>query len=311
MSVGARLSLASGIAISEADIAGAAAIYLVPTGGSSVPVFDGTAFVGTPIGSGLSLALDGDSGHTGYHQAGKNFDLFLVDDSGAPRLATGPSWDIGGGSANARGVGSGSTEIEASEGFLVNKHPISARFGPGSSDVPTVAARHATYLGSFRAVGNGLVSDTCAQRLLFNAYNQTLRPLKVSETAQLWSYGAATWRPANGNSANRVEVLLGLAGGVVDLSINACAKGQSSSVRNVRIGIGLNGNSPSAGTTSINGVSNATTLMMHSSYRGSPGLGFHYFTWLELASGVENSTFFGTSPGTSDFNFGPSGLVYL
>ena len=66
-------------------------IYYTPYVGAAAPVWDGTAW-SLVILAELSLALDSSSGHTGYHQSAKNFDVFLDYNGGAPRLVTGPAW---------------------------------------------------------------------------------------------------------------------------------------------------------------------------------------------------------------------------
>jgi hypothetical protein len=212
----ARLTLTSGVAVTQSDVAGATSIYLTPVGGGTIPSWNGSTWLLRPITE-LTLALNSNSGHTGYHQSGRNFDLFhFVDSGGVDRLGTGPSWNAGAvaGSDSARGTGAGSTEIQWVKGIPTNKNSISIRFGTGSGDVATVAANRATCIGSFRATANGQASDTRARRLLYNAHIQQTRPMFRTDPigGVSWPYSAATWRQANANAANQLEVLAGFDG---------------------------------------------------------------------------------------------------
>lgn len=78
-----RLTLESGVPISTSDQLAKTAIYWTPIDGGYAWFFDGTIWAPELL-SELSLPLDGDSGHAGYHQSGKNFDLFLDHNSAAP-----------------------------------------------------------------------------------------------------------------------------------------------------------------------------------------------------------------------------------
>ncbi len=175
-----RLTLTSGLPVLAADVTGAATIFYTPYLGRSVPLYDGAAWSNNNI-SELSLALDLNSGHTGYHQSGKNFDLFVINDAGTLRLATGPAWS----SDTARGTGAGTTELTQLNGILVNANTLAnARFGSSSGNTVSVAANRATYVGSFRAsadgqtqvkFGSSAVGGGEAWIGIWNAYNR--RPL--------------------------------------------------------------------------------------------------------------------------------------
>src|SRR5262245_18934383 len=71
-----RLTLVSGTPVLTSDQTAKTTIYYTPYVGSVAPFWDGTSWELASIAE-LSLALDSSSGHTGYHQSGKNFDLFV------------------------------------------------------------------------------------------------------------------------------------------------------------------------------------------------------------------------------------------
>lgn len=290
-----RLSLTVGVAVPEADVAGATAIHYVPNGGTRVPIFDGARFVACSIGSGLSMALDATSGHAGYHESGKNFDLFAINDGGIIRLGTGPSWIAGAvaGSGIVRGTGAGSTELEEHKGLLVNKNIVAIRFGSSSGNTVSVSAQRATYLGSFRAVANGQASDTKSKRLLFNAFNRVIRPMKVTDPAASWTYNTNVLRPANNNSAMRLAILNGLSGVYVEASYSIVV-GNSTEGSYTTVAIGLNS------TVTAGDSQGGTTFLgtpirdVRVKYQGYPGLGFHELIALESSNAVGTTTFYST-----------------
>ncbi len=287
-----RLSLSSAVAVSEADVVGATSIYYVPSVGRWVPVYNGADYILASIGAQLTLPLDSNSGHTGYHQSGKIFDLFAVNDAGTVRLVTGPAWS----SDTSRGAGAGTTELEVNDGLLLNKVTIVARYGSGSGDTLSVAAGRATYLGSFRAVANGQATDSAANRLLFNAYNQTGRSLLVYEATASWNYSTNTWRQANNSLSNQVSVLAGLAGMMVNLSGMVYAFNSTASARQVSMAIGVDSTTVPAALSLI-GSAGVVALFASfgCSYSGYPGLGYHTLTWLERGVGTDTQTWAGTS----------------
>ncbi|MBY5863270.1 hypothetical protein [Rhizobium leguminosarum] len=283
-----RLTLTSGVATPAADVAGATTVYYISAGtGRYVPHWTGVAVLPLNIVAGLSMALSSNAAHAGYHQSGRNFDLYVFDDAGTVRLGTGPSWNAGAvaGSDTARGTGAGSTELEVFQGILVNKNAITLRWGSASGDTVAVPARLATYVGSMRTVADGQVSDTAEMRFLFNAYNQVERQLRRNDPAASWVYTATSFRQANGNAANKLQVLLGLSGIKVKASIQHTAFNTAGStarpcvvmfqVGGVDFPLGSTGgvfNTPAL----LSGIANGVAM-----YEGYPGLGLQELIWRE------------------------------
>lgn len=287
-----RLSLISGVAIAASDVAGSPTLYYVPSTGNEVPVYDGSAFTGQSIGSGLALSLDADSGHSGYHQSGRNFDVFVIEDAGTVRLGTGPAWNAGGGGAGsdtARGTGTGSTELELFDGFWVNKNAVSIRFGAGGGNAVSVPARQATYVGSFRATANGQTDDTQAKRLVYNAYNQAPRMLSRKEPADTWNYVVAAWRQQNANAANRFDVLAGLGGSLIELAVTGRANASAAASASVGVGFDKTNDSDAQFSRAQTATSTAWAYP-EASYTGNVPLGLHYYAVLERGEAVATMT---------------------
>lgn len=308
-----RLSLVSGLPLSTSDVAGATSVYYVPAVGAHVPVFDGAAFVARDIGAQLTLALDSDSGHTQYHSANANFDLFVAWTGTAAYLGSGPAWTAGptAGSSTARGAGAGSTELESFKGLLVNKNAIQLRTGAAAGNTVTIPARQATFVGSFRPLVAGQATDTKSRRLLFNAYNQTIRQLRVRDAAPNWTVPNTDRRQANGNPANKLSILAGLDGQVVSARATSLMFTGGAVLRQGQVHIGLDVvSAPLPDVVSGFMVTSTTNQVSATAfYDGVPGLGFHELLWVELGSNVDVS-FVGT-PASAYAQTGMSGTVLI
>lgn len=299
ISFGGRLSLTSLSPNSESDVSGGVNIYYVPLIGAYVPIYNGIVVAMVAIGAQLTLALDSASAHAGYHQSGKNFDLFAINDAETIRLGTGPSWIAGAvaGSDVARGTGAGSTEIESFNGLLVNKNDIAIRFGASSGNTVAVPARQATYLGSFRATADGQASDSKTQRLVFNAYNLMFRNFRVGGVANNYSYSTDAWQSLAGTGL-KAEFILGLRGTVVRAQAIALVLNSTDTSRVVRSGIGLDSTSApyDGGLTASIGVTTKLGQLV-SFYEDYPGIGYHYLAPLERGAGTDTQTWFAYTAG--------------
>jgi hypothetical protein len=281
-----KLTLTSGVPVTETDVVGATVIYFTPSGGNGVSIYDGAQWNVRAV-SELVLPLDNNAAHAGYHQASGNFDLFVID-TGTVRLATGPTWVTGGGSDIARGTG---TALETFAGVLVNKNAITARFGLNSGDTVSVPARSATYVGSFRATADGQATDSKAKRLLFNAYNASERVLFIPGPAT-HDYSTATPRVINNDLANRIDVLLGLTGTMAHLEATNTIGNSTATYRAPANGINLNATTVSFGKWI--GVSSASFACLDCFYDGYPGIGFQSFYWIEVGAGADTQSWYQT-----------------
>lgn len=297
-----RLTLSSGVPATSADLTSQTTIYYTPSGGALVPIHDGTRLVPNVFAE-LSLALDSTSGHTGYHQSGKNFDLFAINDSGTIRLGTGPAWS----SDTARGTGAGTTEIESFNGVMVNKNTITIRFGSSSGNTVSVAARGATLVGSFRATADGQATDSATKRLLSNAYNVLPRPMLVVEATDSWAYSTATFRQANNSTANQAAYLHCLDGIAVSAHVIGAATNSTATLRAVQVGIGISSSTVDSSTRHQYVFSANTAGLLYSpwsSYKGFPGIGYKEIRWLEKGAGSDTQTWYGDAGAPTQLQFG-------
>lgn len=285
---GGRLTLTTLTPVTTSDVTAATTIYYTPYYSALVPIYNGTAFVEKSF-SELSVALDSNSGHTGYQQSAKNFDLFVFSDSGTIRLGTGPAWS----SDTSRGTGAGTTELQLLSGVLTNANAITLRFGSAVGNTVAVTINQATYVGTFRATADGQSTDSLAQRLLYNHYNRVVRTFLAQIPTASWSYNSVTIRASNADSSagsGRVNILLGQPQNMevefIQLVDNGAAVGQN------YIGI----DSTIAGSAQINVIGQVNgRYVNHCKYTGYPGLGFHFLQMLENCQSAASVTFNGAS----------------
>lgn len=294
---GGRLTLTSGTPVLTSDVLAATAVYYTPHNGNSVPIYDGTNSVQTTFAE-LMLALDSNSGHTGYHQSGKNFDTFVINDAGTIRYGSGPAWT----SDTARGTGAGTTELELKNGHYTNKNAITIRFGSASGNTVSVAANRATYVGSFRAsadgqtqwkFGSAAANGGEAWLGLWSMYNRVDVALAVQDTTDSWTYQSTTIRAMNNSNTNRISFIRGLDEDGV-WAMNTLSTNSSTTDSGI-VSIGLDSTSAFAANSSVIDASAVGTVFFTNispSYAGLPGLGFHYIQCVERCTGATNAVIF-------------------
>lgn len=288
-----RLSLATATPVMVTDQAAKTSIYYTPYKGSSVPIYNGSAWSMTTFTE-ITLALDSDSGHTGYHQSGKIFDLFIYSDSGTLRLVSGPAWT----NDTTR-----ATALEYVNGILMNAASMTARFGSASGNTVTVAQDRGTYVGTFYASANGTTTWEIGgdaangdpiKLYLWNAYNRVAVDFSCHDTTDSWNYSTSTWRSKNGSNDNRASFVRGLEEDGVS-AINAIMYGKTVAGA-ARWGIALD----ATNTFTVNTQSNNTVTTPGAAYFSqNPGLGFHYLQAVEWDNAAGTTTWYGDNAGAN------------
>lgn len=279
---GGRLTAQSGVPITESDSAAATVIYATPFGQQSgmVNLYDGDSWRSYDFTE-MTLTLDSNSGHSGYHQADKNFDVFMFDNAGTLVIGTGPAWS----SDSSRGTGAGTTEVELVKGALVNKVLMTIRNG---SSTYSVAARCGLLLGSFRASANGQTDDSLVKRFVSNVFNAVPRCLYKTDNAagSGWVYSTASYQQANNNAANQLDWLHTIAGRMVEVTLYDEVQSDTANMY-LTADIGLDSITLSASKNRGNVRITAANIVfvIHAKYIGLPGIGRHRATWLEKGGG--------------------------
>ena len=263
-----RLSVASGDPVPETDIT-TSTLYL--TGDAE-----------------LTLAL------SSVHLAGKNYDVFKIDQDGAA-LCTGPAW-----STNVARY----LSITPSGSNLVNATSMTCINGISSYTVP---AGEGVLVGGFRAFATGQTRMTRQSRLVWDATKPVLWPVSRVETASTWSYGLTLFRQANNNPLNQIEIFNGMSGRPVDITASAYMIG-SGGITSAFVGIGLDTSVADSAQTKnpCAGGTGFPVLPCWARFVGYAGFGYHEFRLIERGNGT-GITWVGTN-GYVGFGYG-AGLV--
>lgn len=305
-----RLTLTTALPVTTSDVVAATSIFYTPYVGNTLPIWDGSAAYASQVFSELTLALDSNSGHTGYHAVDTNFDLFVISDAGTLRLGTGPAWSNSGGGTSTRGTGAGTTELERKSGIWTNKVTISIRFGSASGNTVSVAANLATYVGTFRASGNGQASDRQQIRTLWNCYNRVEKALLKTDTTDSWVYSVASYRAANNDGNNCVTFIRGLSEDLMTVTALGFASNDTGTPRSVFAGIGVNSVTVNGGTINVPAsVSQLTLASPSSTYIGTPTIGYSVLTWLERGNGTDTQTWRGDAADSTLIQTGVFGRI--
>jgi hypothetical protein len=262
-----RLTLTSGTPVTVTDVTAATTVYFTPYNGSKIALYDGVAWA-VYVFAEIPLPLAGLS-------ANVNRDVFAV--AVAPNVTLSyRDWS----SDTARNI-----PLALQDGVLV------------LSGQPTYR-----YLGTIRTTGTvGQCEDSLTKRYVWNYAHRVRRPLFRSESTSSWPYTTAAWRQANGNAANQVEVVIGVAESLISLVCLGAAGNPTGGV-NVVVGIGEDTvTAPAAAQlipflTTLGAGNQAVLVAMLSKL---PLAGRHFYAWLEYSTATGTTTWAGSNQGLS------------
>lgn len=282
-------------------------IYYEPFRGNQIPIG------GVPTTfTALTLALDSNSGHTGYQQSGKVFDLFVYNDSGTIRLGSGPAWTSDTARADA---------VTMTNGIWVNSGTITLRFGSASGNTTSVSAGNATLVGTFRAVANGQAHirwtgiDATCDLIFASIYHPVTYPVYNHDTTDSWAYATGTCRQKRASGNNQINVLNPLPGhAVVNLRDHALSVRAASSSGASMNGIGYDSTTASHAQATVE-YGNELTASHYSNHLAeivhNPGLGYHYYAALENNSSASNVNWHGDAGNAALVKTAFMGMVTL
>lgn len=306
-----RLTTVSGVTVPTTDQVSVQRIYYGPVSngvGGFVPIFNSVAmqqftFLASATDSvGLSLVL-GNSwlANTAY------FCFTAILTGTTVVLGTGPAWSISSGATATPGTGAGTTELELYNGVWTNKYEITLR--TSNTTTIQVPAHQATMVGGFKTVAAGETEDSAKKRLLWNAYNQTGRPLaNTIETANSWTIPSG-WQQANANTANQVEIFTGLSGNLLHLDVLGIA---SNTVGNnfMAVNISIDGvhATPIARRSGPSTTPGTGRIELNAIFDGYASIGGRAYAWTEFSDATGVTTGYGdnNSPSTTQCGIGGS-----
>ena len=254
-----RLTLTSGTPVTTSDVTGATTIYYSPYNGNRIALYVNSAWQLDTF-SELSKAL-------GTLTSGKNYDVFIYDNSGTATIDSFVAWT----SDTAR-----ATAIVQQDGVWVKSGDATRR-----------------YLGTFRTTATTTTEDSVANRLVWNMNNRIGRTIVKSDTDAGYAYTTGSWRSAHADTSHRIGAVFGMAETMIDVTYN-CEISSTVSQNTGSIGIGVDSTTAQGATASdaLYSSWNSGTMIedmmpQKSRYTGTPGLGYHYFQALEIgAAGI-------------------------
>ena len=133
---------------------------------------------------------------------------------------------------------------------------------------------------------------------LWNAYNRIPVSATNQDSTSTWTYSTGTWRHSNGQSANRVRYVDGLASSPVTARFNQSADGVAGTAALVGIERDWSSGAPTGATGVLSNGSSTVTIYGNGVAFNAwpPSLGQHEINSLEY--GGSAVTFFGTGLGT-------------
>lgn len=293
-----RLTLQTLVPVMVTTQSGKTTLYYTPYVGNQVPLYDGVDMVMTDFAE-LSIATTDTTKNPAAIGVSKVNDWFVWNDAGTIRLSHGPDWT----SDTARSAG---TALVMVNGVLLNNAAITN--GPGAS--------RGTYVGTTRSdvssqlnwiLGTVAAGGGAASLMVWNAYCRRRVGVMVNDNTDSWTYATAAWRAANNSATIRVNYIMGLSeDGVVADYIGF---GAQAGAVNAMIGVGVDSTVAFSGI--VGGVlSNLTGAAgMHGHYRGYPGIGVHFLSAIEYASGA-TATYYGDA-GVAYFQSGLSVEIFM
>jgi hypothetical protein len=257
-----RLSLTTGDPNTTSDISGASTMYYAPYVGNRIALYDGVASWSIRTFTETSISLAALTASTPY-------DVFAYDNAGDVTFET-LAWS----NATTRATG-----IVRQDGVFCKVGALTRRY------IGTV------YINST----GGQSDDTLTKRYLYNHYNRERAPLRVLEATDSWTYTTDAYRQMNGNAANQVDVMVGVAGLELDVDLFAAA-GNSTGNVNTYVSVGEDGTTEASGVVgkyNINRLAAGEIKTHHAHLRTYPSLGRHRYLALERSTAAGTTTWYG------------------
>ena len=253
---GGRLTLTSGTPVTTSDVTSSTSVYYTPFINNHISLWDGSAWLSTEF-SETTLAI-------GTVTSGLPYDVFGYLSSGNLAIEK-LAWTNG----TTRATG-----ISLQDGRYCK-----------------TGDKTRLYLGSFYTISTTQTADTNTKRFLFNAYHRKMRKLKITESTDSWTYSTTSWRSWNNSTANRVEIFVGIADDLTEITFNGVASNSAGWA--MGHGIGLDSTSSNSADTFTAAGSSGALIAGSAIYKNYLAVGYHYLQALEYAGGAGTTTFYG------------------
>lgn len=285
--VGAAITLTSGVPSPQGDVVNATTVYVTPSSGNLIEVYNGSAFVPYPFTQ-RSIPLNA----TNYPNATAHWVAAFVQ--GSTLMVGTFTWSL--------------SNVQIFQGRVVNGSTVSIRNGSNTYSVP---AQRATVIGGFFTSGAGTTDNSQSKRYVSNLYQRTTYELVRRNPKTDWLNTAGQqWILAdNGNGLNSFAYFQCFDGGLLDVEVSAYVSNSADNLRVVAVGIGID--KTNFDDSTLSEIAPVSYLGAHARarYHGKPGGGHHVVNWLEWGynTGGEYQTWIGM--GHSILGTQKSGMV--
>lgn len=265
-----RLTLTTGVPVTIDDL-NSETLYFTPFRGNKIALYTGGNWV---MRSSAEMSIDVPD-VTGVH------DVFCYDNSGVPTLEVLVWTD-----STTR-----ATDLTTQDGVLVKSGDATRR-----------------YVGTFYSTtaGNGQIDDAVNKRYLWNYYNRVRRQMAALDGTDSWTYTTATFRQANNNTDNQLNLVVGVREDMVSTHIQAFAKNTGANV-DVIVAVGLDTTTEKTpAQVCYSGVTQVANqyIGVQASLSCYPGIGKHFFSWNELSVASGTTTWAGDAGAPSSSQSG-------
>jgi hypothetical protein len=263
-----RLTASSGVPVTIANVSGTANIYFTPYAGNRIALYDGSSAWEVKTFTEITISLGGLT-------ASKPYDVFAYNNSGTVTIET-LVWT----NTTTR-----ATALVLQDGVLVKSGVTTRR-----------------YLGTVFINSSGAqTDDTFLKRYLWNYYNRISRPLQRLETTNSWTYTTATYRQANGSTANQVETCVGVSEALLNVNVLGLAANTVGD-NNVTVQVGIDeGGTTANNSTVYSGPEVATynAKQVEANLTKFPAVGWQKWVWVEKSTALGTTTFYGDNGGAT------------
>lgn len=267
-----RVTLATGVPVTTTNVTAATTIYFTPYKGNKIALYDGAAVWNVRTLTELSIAVPA--------SANQMFDVFVYDNAGTPTLEL-TAWT----NDTTR-----ATAIVLQDGVYVKNGATTRR-----------------YVGSFRTTAvAGQTEDSLTKRYVWNYYNRVARQMKAVDATGTWVYSTAAYRQARANTANQLDMVIGVSEEMVNAQVTGKVSTTTSAV-SCAVGIGLDSTTVNSSINTFSSTDTTNSPSEHATWTGYPGVGRHFLAWLEFASGTPTQTWYGSAGGGTQS--GISGMI--
>jgi len=119
------------------------------------------------------------------------------------------------------------------------------------------------------------------------------------DTTASWNYSTAAFRQANGNTANQLDMVIGVSEDIITADVTGKVTSSTATGRFVAVGVGIDSTTVNSAQLMDSGTNVASTVVcgIWSNWKGYVGAGRHTLVWLEKGSGADTQTWQGNVAG--------------